>query len=1071
MVSGMRRVAGDGTSVLGRYVDDDTMAFEPADQPGHVLAITGGFCPEPAISPDEVVIDQGAGLRTTGWPCSGSPTARPHASSSRGLQPDQWDGKSSTSTLAFAASCDDLLDSGIWVGTRPASLPMYSPACAASPLSARTGGGSPTSFLPLKAPAGSTPIWALPGPTGPKHSISRRAGSVSPSGPTSGRPTRRSYAPLVTSRPSPAPLSQLDTVGVSGALPLPRELFTVDASIEVLGVPERMPFILGDDGSYDLRLNQFLRELPTMGVRAEKSWLAYARDLLTWIRFLAEQRSRTVWQAEQADVAAFHQARRLGPPETAVSSGTCDRGIATLDKFYRWAVAHGHVERLPFSYRAPRRRRSWPAGATPSRCTWPRSARAGGARPATSRSALPRPPRRRLARSPARRFGRSRLPGPQRPPHALFAELLVTTGMRLSEAASCSRSSSRPRGRRSRRSSSWHRWSARRTGAHRARPGEGLRSTAAMSTSNGRTPRWGTAQSPTASLRSSGRRPVLLGGGGGSALPGSPGQDDAGPPPGRGRGRRVGPAGSDGTVAGRGRRARLAPGLGGGLPTGQRPMPRTGPCDRRQPTHAAPHLRRPHALAAHPRADRLGRGGLARPRHRSLPRLLATRCSTSSGCSDTAASPRPISTWTAWPRRYGWSTTPSTAGPGRSAPRPAMSSPSPAGVSRGRRRVTFEADAEPVKSKVTSVGFVRHTLAFDEGKTLSLDYSGLPCPRLVRHLTAALASRAGVGGGHLTIGTGRMYSSAIRAFVPFIAGRYPARCDRSTPAISPPPTSTPSRRRSEVVCRATAAPLTSSWARWCGCCASWPRAVRSPCEPTCWPASTTWPTASRATPPPETPTARRRPRGSGTPAGPTSWPSSNGSPSPASSAGNGCEPVGRGWRVPENVMWHIDRHGPVRESELQKHQSRLKVGFRIADLNKLLYPTRADLGRSCCYWRWRAALSSRRARSCGPTASARPPAGGSRSTTASAGPGPISGGRCGSATPGVLARATGPHRAAPDQPSPAHSGSEWLWLSVHNPRVTRPTFTVGSSLFTSFVARHGLCADSGTLCAAARPVA
>ncbi len=35
-------------------------------------------------------------------------------------------------------------------------------------------------------------------------------------------------------------------------------------ALDVAGIPDRMPFILGDDGSYDLRLNQFLRELPTL---------------------------------------------------------------------------------------------------------------------------------------------------------------------------------------------------------------------------------------------------------------------------------------------------------------------------------------------------------------------------------------------------------------------------------------------------------------------------------------------------------------------------------------------------------------------------------------------------------------------------------------------------------------------------------------------------------------------------------------------------------------------------------------------------------------------------------------
>lgn len=37
-----------------------------------------------------------------------------------------------------------------------------------------------------------------------------------------------------------------------------------------LGIPDGMPFLLNDDGTYDLRLNQFLSELPTMGVYAEK---------------------------------------------------------------------------------------------------------------------------------------------------------------------------------------------------------------------------------------------------------------------------------------------------------------------------------------------------------------------------------------------------------------------------------------------------------------------------------------------------------------------------------------------------------------------------------------------------------------------------------------------------------------------------------------------------------------------------------------------------------------------------------------------------------------------------------
>ena len=392
-----------------------------------------------------------------------------------------------------------------------------------------------------------------------------------------------------------------------------------------------------------------------------------------------------------------------------------------------------------------------------------------------------------------------------------------------------------------------------------------------------------------------------------------------------------------------------------------------------------------------------------------------------------------------------------------------MSSPSPAGVSRGRRRVTFEADAEPVKSKVTSVGFVRHTLAFDEGKTLSLDYSGLPCPRLVRHLTAALASRAGVGGGHLTIGTGRMYGSAIRAFVPFIAGRYPARVrsfdasdltaadidafEEAQRSRLPSDSGTPYLRVGSVVrlLRVLAeggqvALRTDLLARLDYVANglkghSTPRDAYSPAE------TSRLRDACRA----DVLAIIERLTVTG-----------------EQRLATGCEPVGRGWRVPENVMWHIDRHGPVRESELQKHQGRLKVGFRIADLNKLLYPTRADLVPFLLLLALESGLELEackelRADCLGTATGGRVEIHYRKRRAGSYQWRSLWVHDAGMFSPGRLVRIV----LRLTSRARAHSGSEWLWLSVHNPRVTRPTFTVGSSLFTSFVARHGLCADSG----------
>ena len=114
---------GDGTSVLGRYVADDVMAFERADQPGPVLAITGGFCPKPAISPDEVVIDQGRGSEDN-WVAAQRVADGSTAREFRveGCNLTSGTASPATSTFAFAASCEDLLDSGIWVADATGTL-------------------------------------------------------------------------------------------------------------------------------------------------------------------------------------------------------------------------------------------------------------------------------------------------------------------------------------------------------------------------------------------------------------------------------------------------------------------------------------------------------------------------------------------------------------------------------------------------------------------------------------------------------------------------------------------------------------------------------------------------------------------------------------------------------------------------------------------------------------------------------------------------------------------------------------------------------------------------------------
>src|SRR5258708_21359909 len=138
--------------------------------------------------------------------------------------------------------------------------------------------------------------------------------------------------------------------GVSEGVPQALPHAMVEAAM-MGGLVDGMPFILDDDGAYDLDLNRFFRACPTMGVRSMHSVKAYARDILTWLRFLKERRGgKTMWQAGREDVAAYHAVRRLSVLPHRISSASWNRNIAALEKLYRWGVEEELIAATAFTY-------------------------------------------------------------------------------------------------------------------------------------------------------------------------------------------------------------------------------------------------------------------------------------------------------------------------------------------------------------------------------------------------------------------------------------------------------------------------------------------------------------------------------------------------------------------------------------------------------------------------------------------------------------------------------------------------------------------------------------------------
>jgi site-specific recombinase XerD len=117
-----------------------------------------------------------------------------------------------------------------------------------------------------------------------------------------------------------------------------------------LGLPDRLPFILREDGAPDRVANRWLASLPAHGCRSASTWKAYALNWAEWARFVRARGSDPL-TATPDDVAAFFAVQRLDPSGASVGPATWNRKVAALENFYRWAVDRGLVSASPFVYR------------------------------------------------------------------------------------------------------------------------------------------------------------------------------------------------------------------------------------------------------------------------------------------------------------------------------------------------------------------------------------------------------------------------------------------------------------------------------------------------------------------------------------------------------------------------------------------------------------------------------------------------------------------------------------------------------------------------------------------------
>jgi site-specific recombinase XerD len=120
------------------------------------------------------------------------------------------------------------------------------------------------------------------------------------------------------------------------------------SALDRAAVPDRMPFLIGDDGLPAAKVNDFFRDLPASGCRSPETWRAYALDVFRFLRYLNSVEQVDVFAATNEHVERYRWVRLNG--SQPVRPSTWNREVAALQRFYGWAVRRGHAAEVPFRY-------------------------------------------------------------------------------------------------------------------------------------------------------------------------------------------------------------------------------------------------------------------------------------------------------------------------------------------------------------------------------------------------------------------------------------------------------------------------------------------------------------------------------------------------------------------------------------------------------------------------------------------------------------------------------------------------------------------------------------------------
>lgn len=133
------------------------------------------------------------------------------------------------------------------------------------------------------------------------------------------------------------------------------DVVALDDWLDEYGIGDGTPYLIDPLGRYDVDLNDYFASVLADEPATTQQAIAY--DLKRFLKFLWDNRGRRSWKSATADDrAAFKHWRLSDIAGPRVELVTWDREVATVNQFYRWAVAEGHAARNPFRQRTSRSR-------------------------------------------------------------------------------------------------------------------------------------------------------------------------------------------------------------------------------------------------------------------------------------------------------------------------------------------------------------------------------------------------------------------------------------------------------------------------------------------------------------------------------------------------------------------------------------------------------------------------------------------------------------------------------------------------------------------------------------------